>query len=120
MPARKTSTKPQINIHQGSSFDDFLEDERIRNEAETAAIKKVLAWQFQAAMVKQKKTKQGMASELRTSRSQLDRLLDPDNTAVTLETLSRAASVLGKHLVIEIKDRPAVRKVPALKLARHA
>jgi hypothetical protein len=52
----------------------------------------------------QKKTKLGMAKELKTSRSQLDRLLDPDNTAVSLETLTRAANVLGKRLVFETRD----------------
>jgi hypothetical protein len=95
----------QVAIHTGSSFDDFLEEQGIRNEVEAAAIKKVLAWQFEQEMLKQQKTKQGMARELRTSRSQLDRLLDPENTAVSLETLTRAANVLGKRLVFEIRDR---------------
>ena len=99
-------------IHTGSSFDDFLEDEGIRNEVESIAIKKVLAWQFQQEMLKQEKTKQSMARQLRTSRSQLDRLLDPENTAVSLETLTRAANALGKHLVFEIRDKkPRIRKV---------
>ena len=92
------------NIHSGSSFDDFLEKEGIKNEVESAAIKRVLAWQFEQEMAKQQKTKQGMARELKTSRSQLDRLLDPANTAVSLETLARAANVLGKRLVLEIRD----------------
>jgi len=101
----------QDSVHTGSSFDDFLEEEGIRNEVESAAIKRVLAWQFEQAMKKQRKTKKGMAEELRTSRSQLDRLLDPSNTAVSLETLTRAASVLGKRLVFEIRDvRPTRRK----------
>ncbi len=91
-------------IHSGSSFNDFLERENIRDEVESAAIKRVLAWQFQQEMVRQQKTKQAMAAELRTSRSQLDRLLDPQNTAVSLETLARAAHVLGKRLVVEIHD----------------
>jgi hypothetical protein len=92
-------------VHTGSSFDDYLEEDGIRNEVESAAIKKVLAWQFEQEMLKQQKTKQGMAKELRTSRSQLDRLLDPQNTAVSLETLTRAANVLGKQLIFEIRDR---------------
>jgi hypothetical protein len=95
----------KVPIHTGSSFDDFLEEEGIRNEVQGAAIKKVLAWQFEQEMLKQQKTKQGMAKELRTSRSQLDRLLDPGNTAVSLETLTRAANVLGKQLVFEIRDK---------------
>ena len=71
-------------------------------------------------MKKQQKTKQGMARELKTSRSQLDRLLDPANTAVSLETLIRAANVLGKRLVFEIRDiepvKIAVRR-PGIKVA---
>jgi hypothetical protein len=98
-------SKQQTSIHTGSSFEDFLEEEGLRNEVEGAAIKKVLAWQFEQEMLKQHKTKQGMAKELRTSRSQLDRLLDPLNTAVSLETLTRVANVLGKQLVLELRDR---------------
>lgn len=92
-------------VHSGSSFDDFLEEEGIREEVETAAIKRVLAWQFEREMERQHKTKLGMARDLKTSRSQLDRLLDPKNTAVSLETLARAARVLGKRLVLQIEDR---------------
>jgi hypothetical protein len=55
-------------------------------------------------MIRQQKTKRAMAAELKTSRSQLDRLLDPQNTAVSLDTLTRAAHVLGKRLVLEIRD----------------
>jgi len=124
MSIRKTTAKTAPPIHTGSSFDDFLEEESIRNEVEGAAIKKVLAWQFEQEMLKQKKTKQGMAKELRTSRSQLDRLLDPTNTAVSLETLTRAASVLGKQLVFEIRDKEsepiAKRSVRARRLGTAA
>jgi hypothetical protein len=94
----------QESVHTGSTFDSFLEEEGIRNDVQGAAIKRVLAWQFAQAMEQQKKTKLGMARELKTSRSQLDRLLDPANTSVSLETLTRAASVLGKRLVFEIRD----------------
>ncbi len=113
MSIRKTASKATTSIHSGSSFDDFLEVEGIRNEVDSAAIKRVLAWQLEQEMLKQKKTKQGMAKELHTSRSQLNRLLDPTNTAVSLETLTRAASVLGKQLVFEIRDRdpqPATKR----------
>jgi len=92
-------------VHSGSSFEDFLEEQGIREEVESAAIKRVLAWQFEQEMVRQHKTKRAMAAELRTSRSQLDRLLDPRNTSVSLDTLSRAARVLGKRLVLRIEDR---------------
>src|SRR5580704_9006850 len=95
--------------HSGSSFDHFLEEEGYRDEVESAAIKRVLAWQFEQEMTRQQKTKRAMAAELRTSRSQLDRLLDPQNTAVSLETLARAAHVLGKRLVLESRDMPPQR-----------
>ena len=96
--------KETVGIHSGSSFDDFLEQEGYRNEIESTAIKRVLAWQFEQEMIRQQKTKRAMAAELKTSRSQLDRLLDPQNTAVSLDTLTRAAHVLGKRLVLEIRD----------------
>jgi len=95
------------DVHTGSSFAEFLDEQGIRNEVEATAIKRVLAWQFEQAMQKQAKTKQAMAKELRTSRSQLDRLLDPANTAVSLETITRAAKALNKELVFEIRDRSA-------------
>jgi antitoxin HicB len=98
-----------VDIHSGSSFDDFLEEEGYRDEVESAAIKRVLAWQFEQEMTRQQKTKKAMAAELKTSRSQLDRLLDPQNTAVSLDTLTRAAHILGKRLVLEIRDVPAQR-----------
>jgi hypothetical protein len=97
------------DVHTGSSLDDFLEEEGYRDEVESAAIKRVLAWQFEQEMNRQQKTKKAMAAELKTSRSQLDRLLDPQNTAVSLDTLTRAAHVLGKRLVLEIRDMPPQR-----------
>ena len=96
--------KTDLINHSGSSFDSFLEDEGIREEVEAVAIKRVLAWQLTRAMRDQQKTKQEMARELRTSRSQLDRLLDPQNVSVSLGTMARAAKVLGKSLVIRIDD----------------
>ena len=99
-----------VKVHSGSSFDEFLEEEGIREEVESAAIKRVLAWQFEQEMSRQQKTKQAMARELKTSRSQLDRLLDPENTAVSLDTLARAARVLGKRLVLEVRDQQVVQR----------
>ena len=99
-----------VKVHSGSSFDEFLEEEGIREEVESAAIKRVLAWQFEQEMGRQQKTKQAMARELKTSRSQLDRLLDPQNTSVSLDTLARAARVLGKRLILEIRDQVAVQR----------
>jgi antitoxin HicB len=68
------------------------------------ANKRVLAWQLSQAMQEQKKTKRAMATQLRTSRSQLDRLLDPQNVSVTLETIARAARALGKRVIIRVED----------------
>jgi antitoxin HicB len=99
----RTTTKKPFD-HSGSSFDSFLEEEGIREEAETVAIKRVLAWQLEQAMREQRKTKQAMAKELHTSRSQLNRLLDPQNVSVSLETITRAARVLGKRVTIRITD----------------
>ena len=90
--------------HSGSTFDSFLEAEGSREETEAVAIKRVLAWQLEQAMRKQQKTKQAMAQELHTSRSQLDRLLDPRNVSVTLDTITRAARVLGKHVILRVAD----------------
>ena len=90
--------------HSGSSFDSFLEEEGIREEVESVAVKRLLARQLEQAMREQQKTKQAMAKELNTSRSQLNRLLDPQNTSVSLETISRAAKVLGKRVSIRIAD----------------
>jgi antitoxin HicB len=90
--------------HSGSTFQSFLEEEGIRDEVEAVAIKRVIAWQFEEAMRRKKKSKTAMARELRTSRTQLDRLLDPGNTAVSLETIARAARALGKRIEIQILD----------------
>ena len=90
--------------HSGSSFTSFLDEEGIRGEVESIAVKRVLAWQLEEAMRKRQKTKRAMARELRTSRSQLDRLLDPRNVAVSLHTITRAANVLGKRVIIKIAD----------------
>lgn len=95
--------------HSGSTFDSFLEEQGIREEVEAVAIKRVLAWQLQQAMLKQRKTKQFMAKQLQTSRSQLDRLLDPRNASVRLDTITRAARVLGKRLIIRIADAKTKR-----------
>jgi len=93
--------------HSGSSFDSFLEEEGIREEVEAVAVKRLLGWQLEEAMREQRITKQAMAKQLHTSRSQLDRLLDPQNTSVSLETIARAAKVLGKRITIRIDDSKA-------------
>jgi plasmid maintenance system antidote protein VapI len=93
--------------HSGSTFDSFLEKEGIREESEAVAVKRILVWQLWQAMKQQKKTKQAMARALHTSRSQLDRLLDPQNTAVTINTAARAARLLKKRLVLRLAERVA-------------
>jgi DNA-binding Xre family transcriptional regulator len=94
----KSRTKSRI----GSSFDDFLEDEGVYNEVETVAVKRVIAWQLEEAMKARRMSKLQMARRMKTSRSQLDRLLDPSHSGVTLETLARAAQVLGRHIRVEL------------------
>jgi antitoxin HicB len=96
--------------HSGSSFDSFLDQEGIREEVEAVAIKRVLAWQLEQAMQKQQKTKQAMARQLHTSRSQLDRLLDPRNVSVTLDTITRAARALGKRVIIRVADAKVAKR----------
>ena len=92
------------STHLGSSFDDFLEEEGILAEVSALALKRVLAWQIAQAMETQGLNKASMADAMNTSRSALDRLLDPENIAVTLKTMDRAATVLGKRLKIELVD----------------
>jgi antitoxin HicB len=99
--------KSGVKNHSGSIFDSFLEQEGIREEAEAVAVKRILAWQLERAMKQRQKTKRAMARELRTSRSQLDRLLDPQNTAVTIDTITRAARVLRKKLVLRLAEHVA-------------
>ncbi len=89
------------NRHIGSDFDDFLRDEGLLADVQAVAIKRVLALQLARMMKKQRITKAEMARRMKTSRSALDRLLDPQNASVTLQTLERAAQALGKRLRVE-------------------
>ena len=100
----KTKGERGRTDHRGSTFDSFLERAGVREEVEALAIKRLLASQLERAMQRQQKTKQALAKQLRTSRSQLDRLLDPRNVAVTLDTMSRAARALGKRLIVRVAD----------------
>ena len=90
------------NKHIGSNFDDFLEEEGILAEAEAVAIKRVIAFQVEQMMKEQHLPKTEMSRRMKTSRAALDRLLDPANQAVTLQTLDRAAHALGKRLQISL------------------
>ncbi|MDG1416562.1 MAG: helix-turn-helix transcriptional regulator [Maricaulis sp.] len=82
----------------GSSFDDFLREDGTYEASQSGAIKRVVAWQLTEEMARQSITKVEMARRLNTSRSQLDRLLDPDNDKVELATLARAAKAVGREL----------------------
>lgn len=90
------------NKHIGSSFDDFLKEEGIYEEVTGRAIKRVLAWQIEQAMKAQGLTKSEMAKRMNTSRTQLDRLLDPNNDKVQLDTMQRAAAAVGRKLHLEL------------------
>ena len=86
----------------GSSFDDWLREEGIYEETTAVAIKRVLARQITKDMAKQQLSKSEMAKRMRTSRAALNRLLDPENDAVTLNTLFRAASAVGRQIRLEL------------------
>jgi hypothetical protein len=90
------------NKHEGSDFDDFLREEGILEEVTARAIKKVLTFELEAAMKKKRLSKIAMAARMKTSRSSLDRLLDPRNASVTLLTLSAAATAVGKNLRVTL------------------
>ncbi len=90
----------QRNI--GTNFDTFLEDEGLLEETTVTAVKRVIAYQLAEKMAEDKLTKAEMARRMDTSRSSLDRLLDPDNSSVTLQTLQSAVQALGGRLKIEI------------------
>ena len=87
--------------HMGSSIDDFLKEEGIFDEAQAQAVKEVVAWQLANAMKRKKISKNKMAALLKTSRTQVDRLLDPKND-ITLSSLQRAAAIVGRRVMIEL------------------
>lgn len=91
----------------GSNFDDFLKEEGLYEEVTDHAVKAVLAWQLEQQRHAQHLTKKAMADRLGTSRSQLDRLLDPRNDRITLAALRKAAALVGKKVRIELVDEDA-------------
>ncbi len=97
--AKKTAAK---RASVGSSFDDFLREEGAFEETQSVAIKRVIAWALADQMEKKNLSKTAMATRMETSRSQLDRLLDPENTDVKLDTLSRAARAVDCELRVEL------------------
>jgi len=90
------------NKHMGSSLDEFLAEENLLESSQSVAIKRVLSWQITQFMSRQNLSKSAMAARMNTSRSALDRLLDPDNESVTLNTLQNAARAIGAHLEMKL------------------
>jgi len=90
------------NPHLGSTFESFLQEEGIQEEVEVLAQKRVIAWQIEQAMEESGITKVELAARMQTSRTQVDRLLDPDNNKVQLDTLQRAAKAVGRTLKVEL------------------
>ena len=88
--------------HVGSDFDDFLHDECLLDDAEAVAAKRVVAFQIAQEMKRAQLTKTELAQRMKTSRPVVDRLLDTTNRSVTLSTLGRAASAVGKTLKVEL------------------
>ncbi len=88
--------------NMGSNFDEFLDKEGLLEEATAVAVKRFIAYQLTEKMAKTNLSKAEMARRMETSRSALDRLLDPDNSSVTLQTLQRAVQALGGRLKIEL------------------
>ncbi len=97
-------SKKTKNPHIGSSFDDFLDEQGMLEECEHQALKEILADQVRKAMEDKRISKTEMAKKMHTSRRQLDRLLDPENGSVTLNTMNRAANAVGKKLKVELVD----------------
>lgn len=95
----KARKKPKI----GSSFESFLREEGTLEESTAIAIKRVIAFQLKTAMEKQSLSKKALAERMSTSRSQLNRILDPNNGGVSLQALANAAKAVGRELHVELK-----------------
>lgn len=90
------------NPHIGSTFESFLQEEGLQEGIDVLAQKRVIAWQIERAMEKGGINKVEMAARMNTSRTQVDRLLDPENNKVQLDTLQRAAKAVGRALKVEL------------------
>jgi hypothetical protein len=88
--------------YRGSSLDDFLKEEGIYDEAQEIVEKEIIAWQLAQAMKKKRITKARMAAVMKTSRTQVDKLLSPSDGNVTLKTLHKAAAAVGKRFEIRL------------------
>ena len=87
--------------HMGSSIDDFMKHEGVFEESQAQAVKEDVAWQLDAAMKRKKISKNKMAALLKTSRTQVDRILNPKSD-ITLSSLQRAAAMVGRRVTIEL------------------
>ncbi len=90
------------NKHRGSTLDSFLENEGVLDEFQARAIKEVIAWQLAEAMRDRKLSKSALAVLMKTSRTQINRVLDPNDGNVTIETLQRAAALVGRRVQLEL------------------
>ena len=93
-----------MSKHIGSSFDSFLEEENLLAETSAEALKRVIVWQIKDFLDVNHINKTSFAQKMKTSRSQLDRLLDPENTNISLKALVSTANAMGKHVEIRIMD----------------
>ena len=108
------SKAAKVNAHSGSNFDDFLKEDGIFEEVQARALKRALAEQLDEAMQSGNISKVHMAQRMATSRSQLDRVLDPGNLSIQLDTLIKAASAVGRTVEIRLKrDIKRVRAISA-------
>jgi predicted transcriptional regulator len=90
------------NKHRGSTLDDFLSQQGVLEEFQARAIKGVVAWQLAEAMRERKLSKNQLAKQMHTSRTQVDRMLDPEAGNVTIETLQKAAALVGRRVQIQL------------------
>jgi antitoxin HicB len=100
---KRIAAKKKGSVDRSETFDQFLASEGLLAETEDTAIKEIVADQIKVAMDQQGISKTAMAARMKTSRRQLDRLLDPNNPSVTLATLRRAASAVGRTLRVELE-----------------
>lgn len=96
--------------HSGSAFESFLEEDGVLAETEAVALKRVIAWQIEQAMAAKRISKNVMAKRLSTSRTEIDRLLDPSHVGVSIETIARAAKAVGKRVTFQILDAEIIHR----------
>ena len=96
--------RKKVNPHRGSTVESWLEEEGFLEEATEKAIREVIAWQLAREMKRRHISKVDMARRMATSRSQLDRLLDPKGPSVTLDTLAKAARAVGRRLKVDLVE----------------